>query len=152
MSLQSLTLPLLTSICMNIFLMGDDGDDLTAICAEQPDDSTSLMGTCRGLMHGINVTLGRKWLRRCKGWTEQNMMRGPMPVLPQMLAPMQEHMWIALHHCRYKSNDDMKKCLDFLHAVAKLLTRLEAAHDKVRRNSVDSVHLHFVYRIVCTAL
>ena len=152
MSLQSLTLRQLTSICMYIFFMGEDGDDLISICAEHLDDSASLMGTCRSLMHGINVILGQKWLHRCKGWAEQNMMRGPMPVLPQMLAPMQEQMWITLHHGRYKSNDDMKKCLAFLHAVATMLTRLETAHDKVRRHRVESVHLHFVYRIVCTAL
>ena len=143
MSLQSLTLPLLTSICMYLFLVGDDGDDLTSICAERLDDSTSLMGTCRGLMHGINVTLGRKWLHHCKGWAEQNMMHRPMPVLPKMLAPMQEHMWIALHHGRYKSNDDMKKCLGFLHTAAAMLTRLETAHDRVRRHRVDFVHLRF---------
>ena len=103
-------------------------------------------------MHGVNVILGRKWLHRCKGWAEQNMMRGPMPVIPQMLAPMQEQMWIALHHGRYKGDDDMKKCLEFLSTVATLLTRLETARDKERRNRADSVHVHFVNRIVCTAL
>ena len=142
MRLQSLTLPLLTCICMYIFV-GGDGDDLLSIGAEQLDARTSLMGTCRGVLHGVNVILGRKWLHRCKGWAEKNMTRGPMPVIPQMLAPMQEQMWIAVHHGRYKSDDDMKKCLVFLSAVATLLTRLEAAHDKVRSNRVESVHLHF---------
>lgn len=151
MRLQSLTLPLLTCICMYIFV-GGVGDDLISIGAEQLDARTSLMGTCRGVLHGVNVILGRKWLHRCKGWAEKNMMLGPMPVIPQMLAPMQEQMWIALHHGRYKSDDDMKKCLVFLSTVATLLTRLEAAHDKVRSNRVESVHVHFVYRMVCAAL
>jgi len=151
MRLQSLTLPLLTCICMYIFV-GGDGDDLISIGAEQLDARTSLMGTCRGVLHGVNVILGRKWLHRCKGWAEKNMMRGPMPVIPHMLAPMQEQMWIALHHGRYKSDDDMKKCLAFLSTMATLLTRLEAAHDKVRSNRVESVHVHFVYRMVCAAL
>ena len=80
-------------------------------------------------------------------------MRGPMPVLPQlMLAPMHEQMWIALHHLSYKSNIDLKKCLDFLHQVGAMLAKLEIAHNNVRCRRVGSKQLQLMYRIVCNAL
>jgi len=101
-------------------------------------------------MHGINVLLAKRWVHRCQRWASQSLMCGPMPVLPQqLLAPMLEQMWIALHHLSYKTNSDLKKCL---HTVAVMLAKLEMAHDNVRRGKVRSKQLQLVYRIECNAL